>query len=98
MPQDTTNDFKLEPQPDDGALDSKYSTTTRTTTGTNNHGNGATQFSITSSDGDHLLLAAKPGTGGGPPDGANPEKLESSQVKTTEDGDTLDCGHDKVAR
>lgn len=91
MPQDhTTNDFKLEPQSDDGTLDSKYGTTTH-----DNSKNGATQLSVTLSEmpaGDHLL-AAKPGAGGGPPDGANLARLENNQVK---DGDTPNFGRAKV--
>ena len=43
---------------------------------------------------DNHLLAEKPGAGGAPPDGANLERQD--QVKTTEEGDTLDCGRDKV--
>lgn len=89
LPQDhTTNDFKLEPQSDDGTLDSKYGTTTH-----DNSKNGATQLSVTLSEmpaGDHLL-AAKPGAGGaGPP--------QNDQVKTTERTETrpTSCGRDKV--
>ena len=47
---------------------------------------------------DGYPLAEKPGAGGGLPDGANLGRLEhKDQVNTTEDGDTLDCGRDKVA-
>ena len=43
-------------------------------------------------------VAEKPGAGGAPPDGANLERLvNKTQVNTTEDGVTLDCGRDKVA-
>ena len=30
--------------------------------------------------------------------GDSTAQLENNQVKTTEDGDTLDCGRDKVSR
>ena len=76
-------------QPADSALDSKYSTTSMQ----NNkmlldEDSGVTQFTL------NHLLAEKPGAGGAPPDGANLERQD--QVKTTEEGDTLDCGRDKV--
>ena len=45
---------------------------------------------------DNRLLAEEPG--GAPPEGTNLEHLANkNQVNTTEDGDTLDCGRDKVA-
>ena len=51
----------------------------------------------TPTDGYHLL-AKEPGAGGAPPDGTYLERLANKdQVNTTEDGDTLDCGRDKVA-
>ena len=44
---------------------------------------------------DGYLLAEKPGAGGAPPDGAILERLANKdQVTTTEEGDTLDDGHD----
>ena len=44
---------------------------------------------------DGYLLAEKPGAGGAPPDGAILERLANKdQVNTTEEDDTLDCGHD----
>ena len=47
---------------------------------------------------DGYLLAKEPGAGGAPPEGTNLERLASNdQVNTNEDGDTLDCGRDKVA-
>ena len=47
---------------------------------------------------DNHLLAEKPGAGGAPPGSAILERLgDKDQVNTTEDGDTLDCGRDKVA-
>ena len=94
-PQDTTSGYKLEPQSDDGTLDSKYSTTTHA----NNNGEGATKFNVMLSEmppGDHLL-AAQPGAGGGPPVGANFARPKNDQVETTEDGDTPECGRDQVA-
>ena len=46
---------------------------------------------------DNHLLAEKPGAGGAPPGSAILERLANKdQVNTTEDGVTLDCGHDKV--
>ena len=45
--------------------------------------------------GNHLL-AAKPGAGGGPPDGANLARLENNQVNITEHGDTPNFGRAKV--
>eukprot|EP00964_Phaeocystis_antarctica_P016573 scaffold9139_cov64-Phaeocystis_antarctica.AAC.18 len=46
---------------------------------------------------DNHLLAEKPGAGGAPPGSAILERLgDKDQVNTTEDGDTLDCGRDKV--
>lgn len=84
--QDTRNGLKLEPQPDAGAV-SKYSSTTHET----NEGDGVIQFSEMP-PGNHLL-AAKPGAGGGPPDGANLARLENNQVK---DGDTPNFGRAKV--
>ena len=45
---------------------------------------------------DGYLLAEEPG--GAPHEGTNLEHLANKdQVSTTEDGDTLDCGRDKVA-
>ena len=45
---------------------------------------------------DGYLLAEEPG--GAPPEGTNLDRLANKdQVNTTEDGDTLDCGRDKVA-
>ena len=45
---------------------------------------------------DGYLLAEEPG--GAPPEGTDLERLANKdQVNTTEDGDTLDCGRDKVA-
>ena len=73
--QDNTNDFKLEPQPDAGAV-SKYSSTTHET----NERDGGIQFSASNEmpPGDHLP-AAKPSVSGGPPDGANlPRRLENN--------------------
>ena len=44
---------------------------------------------------DGYLLAEKPGAGGAPRDGAILERLANKdQVNITEEGDTLDCGHD----
>ena len=70
----------LAPQHADGALDLKYSTTSMQ--------NNKMPLDEMPLD----LLAEKPGAGGAPPDGANLK----DQVKTTEEGDTLDCGRDKV--
>eukprot|EP00964_Phaeocystis_antarctica_P103356 scaffold68644_cov45-Phaeocystis_antarctica.AAC.2 len=45
---------------------------------------------------DNHLLAEEPG--GAPPGGTDLERpANKDQVNTTEDGDTLDCGRDKVA-
>ena len=45
---------------------------------------------------DGYLLAEEPG--GASPEGTDLERLANKdQVNTTEDGDTLDCGRDKVA-
>ena len=45
---------------------------------------------------DNHLLAEEPG--GAPPEGTDLERLANKdQVNTTEDGDTFDCGRDKVA-
>ena len=45
---------------------------------------------------DNHLLVEEPG--GAPPEGTNLERLANKdQVNTTEDGDTFDCGRDKVA-
>ena len=89
----------LAPQPADGALDFKYSTTSMQ----NNkmpldEDSGVTQFStLNEMPLDNHLLAEKPGAGGAPPDGANLERLANKdQVKNTEEGETLDCGRDKV--
>ena len=89
----------LAPQPADGALDFKYSTTSMQ----NNkmpldEDSGVTQFStLNEMPLDNHLLAEKPGAGGAPPDGANLERLANKdQVKTTEEDETLDCGRDKV--
>ena len=47
---------------------------------------------------DGYMLAKEPGASGVPPDGAYLERLANKdQVNTTEDGDTLDCGRNKVA-
>ena len=47
---------------------------------------------------DGYLLAEEPDAGGAPPAGSNLERLfAKDQVSTTEEGDTLDCGRDKVA-
>jgi len=83
-------------QPADGALDSKYSTTSMQDNEMPlDEDSGVTQFStLNEMPLDNHLLAEKPGAGGAPPDGANLERQD--QVKTTEEGDTLDCGRDKV--
>ena len=48
---------------------------------------------------DGYLLAKEPGAGGAPPDGAYLERLANKdEMTTTEDGDTLDYGRDKVWR
>ena len=47
---------------------------------------------------DNKMLAEEPDAGGAPPGGSNLERLANKdQVSTTEEGDTLDCGRDKVA-
>ena len=47
---------------------------------------------------DGYLLTEEPGAGGAPPEGTNLERLATKdQVNTTEDGDTLDFGRNKVA-
>ena len=83
-------------QPADGALDSKYSTTSMQDNEMPlDEDSGVTQFStLNEMPLDNHLLAEKPGAGGAPPHGAILERLANKY--TTEEGVTLDCGRDKV--
>ena len=88
--QDTTNDFKLAPQPDGGG-DSKCNTTTHDTKMPPDGDSGVTNSgTLNEMPPEGYQLAEEPGAGGAPPDGANLERLANKdQVNTTEDGDTL---------
>ena len=99
-PQETANDFKLAPQPDEGG-DSKFSTVTHYHKMPPDGDSGVTNSGpLNEMPPDGYLLAEEPGAGGAPPDaGANLERLANKdQMNTsTEDGDTLDCARDKVS-
>ena len=87
--QDTSNDFKLAPQPDGGG-DSKCNTTTHDTKMPPDGDSGVTNSGTLNEPPDGYQLAEEPGAGGAPPDVANLERLANKdQVNTTEDGDTL---------
>ena len=95
-PQETANDSKLAPQPDEGG-DSKFSTVTHYHKMPPDGDSGVTNSgALNEVPPDGYLLAEEPG--GAPPEGTNLERLGTKdQVNTTEDGDTLDCGRNKVA-
>ena len=87
--QDTTNDFKLAPQPNGGG-DSKCNITTHDTKMPPDGDSGVTNSGTLNEPPDGYQLAEEPGAGGAPPDVANLERLANKdQVNTTEDGDTL---------
>ena len=95
-PQETANDSKLAPQPDEGG-DSKFSTVTHYHKMLPDGDSGVTNSGpLNEMPPDNHLLAEEPG--GAPPEGTNLERLASNdQVNTNENGVTLDCGRDKVA-
>ena len=85
--QDTTNDFKLAPQPDGGG-DFKCNTTTHDTKMPPDGDSGVTNSGTLNEppDGYQLVVLRRPA----PPDGAILERLANKdQVTTTKDGDTL---------
>ena len=89
--------MKLASQPVQGG-DSKYSTITHDNKMPPGGDNGVTHSGpLNEMPPDGYLLAEEPDAGGAPPGGSNLERLANKdQVSTTEEGDTLDCGRDKV--
>ena len=81
-----TNDFTLALQPDEGGA-ANCTTIIHTNKMPPNGDNGVINSGA---------LNEEPG--GAPPEGTDLERLANKdQVNTTEDGDTFDCGRDKVA-
>ena len=97
-PTPVQNDLTLALQPVEGG-DFNCTTIMHTNKMPPNGDNGVTNSGpLNEKPPGGYLLAKEPGAGGAPPDGANLERLvNKTQVNTTEDGVTLDCGRDKVA-
>ena len=88
-----SSDLKLASQPVEGG-DSKYSTITHDNKMPPGGDNGVTHSGpLNEMPPDGYLLAEEPDAGGAPPGGSNLERLASN---STEEGDTLNCGRDKV--
>ena len=95
-PAQNTSNLKLAPKPVEGG-DSNCTTIMHNNKMPPNGDSGITNSgALNEMPPDGYLLAEEPG--GAPHEGTNLEHLANKdQVNTTEDGDTLDCGRDKVA-